>query len=74
MVSVGTWSLRLRFMMAVLPVTSIIFLASFVPCLMATDVPVSFGEMVVIWLERMVLSILICGIIAVLLFPATVVA
>lgn len=74
LVSVGTWSLRLRFMMAVLPVTSIIFLASFVPCLMATDVPVSFGEMVVIWLERMVLSILICGIIAVLLFPATVVA
>jgi nucleoside recognition membrane protein YjiH len=56
-------------MMAVVPVTSIIFLASFVPCLMATDIPVSFKDMVIIWLERMLLSVVITGIFAVLLFP-----
>ncbi len=66
----GTWSLRLRFMLAVLPVSSIIFLASFVPCLMATDVPVKFGDLLLIWLERMILSILFAGLFAVLLFPA----
>ncbi len=74
MVSVGEWSLRLRFMLAVLPISSIIFLASFVPCLMATDVPVKFSHLCLIWLERMILSILIAGIFAVLLFPANAVA
>ena len=74
LVSVGEWSMRLRFMLAVLPVTSIIFLASFVPCLMATDVPVTFGEMCIIWLERMILSILVTGLLALVLFPAGMVA
>lgn len=70
LVTVGEWSLRIRYMMAVIPVTSIIFLASFVPCLMATDVPVKFKDMVIIWLERMILSVIITGIFAVILFPA----
>jgi nucleoside recognition membrane protein YjiH len=70
MVKVGEWSLRIRYMLAVIPVTSIIFLASFVPCLMATDVPVKFSDLVVIWVERMILSIVITGIFALLLFPA----
>jgi len=69
LVTVGEWSLRIRYMMAVIPVTSIIFLASFVPCLMATEIPVKFKDMLIIWLERMLLSILITGIFAVLLFP-----
>lgn len=70
LVAVGTWSMRLRFMLAVIPISSIIFLASFVPCLMATDVPVKFSHLCIIWLQRMILSILITGIFAVLLFPA----
>lgn len=71
LVAAGTWSLRLRFMLAVLPVTSIIFLASFVPCCMGTEVPVKFWHLCLIWLERMIISILITGIFAVLLFPAS---
>ena len=74
LVKVGTWSLRLRFMLAVLPVTSIIFLASFVPCCMGTEVPVKFGHLVIIWLERMILSILITGLFAVILFRPDIVA
>lgn len=74
LVSVGVWSLRLRFMLAVLPVTAIVFLASFVPCCMGTEVPVKFSHLIVIWLERMILSILICGLIAVLIFPASMIA
>ncbi len=70
LVATGTWSLRLRFMLAVLPVSSIIFLASFVPCCMGTEVPVKFWHLMVIWLERMVLSIIIAGIFALILFPA----
>ena len=74
MVTTGVWSLRLRFMLAVLPVTSIVFLASFVPCCMGTEVPVKFGHLCIIWLERMILSIIITGLFAVLMFPASVIA
>ena len=74
LVSVGEWSMRLRFMLAVLPVTSIIFLASFVPCCMGTEVPVKFSHLCIIWLERMILSILITGLFAVILFPAGMIA
>ena len=74
LVSTGVWSMRLRFMLAVLPVTSIIFLASFVPCCMGTEVPVKFWHLCVIWLERMILSILITGVFALLLFPASMIA
>ena len=70
LVAAGEWSMRLRFMLAVLPVTSIVFLASFVPCCMGTEVPVKFWHLCVIWLERMILSIIITGIFAILLFPA----
>ena len=73
LVATGEWSMRLRFMLAVLPVTSIIFLASFVPCCMGTSVPVKFWHLCVIWLERMILSILITGIFAMILFPASMV-
>ncbi len=71
LVATGTWSLRLRFMLAVLPVTSIVFLASFVPCCMGTEVPVKFSHLLIIWLERMILSIIFTGIFAVILFPAS---
>lgn len=74
LVTTGVWSMRLRFMLAVLPVTSIIFLASFVPCCMGTEVPVKFWHLCVIWLERMILSIIITGIFAIILFPATMIA
>lgn len=74
LVSVGVWSLRLRFMLAVLPVTSIVFLASFVPCCMGTEVPVKFSHLCIIWLERMILSIIITGIFAIILFPASMIA
>ncbi len=74
LVSVGVWSMRLRFMLAVLPVSSIIFLASFVPCVMGTEVPVKFSHLCIIWLERMILSILVAGVFAILLFPANMIA
>ena len=36
---------------------------------MATDIPVSFKDMVIVWLERMLLSVVITGVFAILLFP-----
>ncbi len=68
LVSTGVWSMRIRYVLAIIPVSSIIFLASFVPCLMATEVPVKFSHMCVIWLERMLLSVIIACLFALVLF------
>ena len=70
LVTTGEWTLRIRYLMAVLPVTSIVFLASFIPCLMGTNVPVKFSNLFIIWIERMILSIIIAGLFSLLLFPA----
>ena len=70
LVATGEWTLRIRYMMAVVPITSIVFLASWVPCIMATDLPVKFSHLVIIWLQRMVLSIILAALIARVLFPA----
>ena len=70
LVATGEWSLRIRYMLAVVPVTSVVFLASFVPCIMATSLPVKFGHLVIIWLERVILSIIFAALISIILFPA----
>lgn len=70
LVTAGEWTLRIRYILAIIPVTSIIFLASFVPCIMGTEVPVKFGDLVVIWLERMLLSVIIAALFSLVLFPA----
>jgi nucleoside recognition membrane protein YjiH len=70
LVATGDWSLRIRYMLAVVPVTSLIFLASWIPCIMATELPVKFSHLVIIWLMRMFMSIILAGLFAIILFPA----
>jgi len=64
----GEWSYHIRYMMAVVPITSVIFLGSYVPSLISTNLPVKFWHLMVIWVERMVLSVLFSGLFALLLF------
>ena len=68
LVMAGDWSYHIRYMMAVVPITSVIFLGSFVPSLISTNLPVKFWHLMVIWLERMILSVLFSGIFALILF------
>ena len=68
LVMAGEWSYHIRYMMAVVPITSVIFLGSYVPSLISTNLPVKFWHLMVIWLERMILSVLFAGLFALLLF------
>ena len=68
LVMAGDWSYHIRYMMAVVPITSVIFLGSFVPSLISTNLPVKFWHLMVIWLERMILSVLFSGLFALLIF------
>ncbi|WP_040155838.1 YjiH family protein [Mobilicoccus massiliensis] len=55
----GQTDLVLRMVTAIICVSAIIFFSAMVPTILATDIPVSIWQLVVIWFERVVLTILI---------------
>ncbi|MFA0814451.1 MAG: YjiH family protein [Anaerofustis sp.] len=57
----GGLSMTARYFLAGLPVTMIVFLSGFVPCILSTNVPVKFHELIVLWVIRVALSILLIG-------------
>ncbi|MEE2521092.1 YjiH family protein [Pseudarthrobacter sp. J75] len=59
-----------KFVVAVVSVSGIIFFSALVPCIMATDIPLPVWKMVVIWFQRVVLTLILVTPIAFLLFPA----
>lgn len=64
----GADSMVLKFVIGVVAVSAIIFFSAMVPCIMATKIPVKIWHLVVIWFERVALTILITTPIAHLLF------
>lgn len=55
----GEESLVLRMVIAIVCVSAIIFFSALVPSILATDIPVPLGHLVIIWFERVALTILI---------------
>ena len=55
------------FVIAVISISEILFFSASIPCLTGTDIPVKMRDIVIIWFERVVLSILITVPIAMLL-------
>ncbi|WP_099354734.1 YjiH family protein [Fredinandcohnia onubensis] len=56
-----------KFVIAVVCVSSILFLSASIPSVLSTDIPISFPKLLVIWLERTILSLIIVTPIAYLL-------
>ena len=54
-------SIVTRFVIGVVSVSQIIFFSALVPCIMATDIPIKIWHLVVIWFERVELTILIAA-------------
>ena len=61
-------SMVLKFVIAVLCVSEILFFSAIIPCIMGTDIPIKMRDILVIWFERVVLTILIATPIAMALF------
>ena len=55
------------FVIAVVSISEILFFSASIPCLMGTDIPVKLRDIIIIWFERVVLSIIITIPIAMLL-------
>lgn len=61
-------AMSVKFVIAVVSVAQIIFFSAMVPSIVATDIPVSIPQMIVIWFERVVLTLIITIPLALLLF------
>ncbi|GKV66115.1 MULTISPECIES: YjiH family protein [Sporosarcina] len=48
-----------KFIVAVVSVSGIIFFSALVPCIVATEIPVSIPKLIVIWVQRVILTIII---------------
>jgi nucleoside recognition membrane protein YjiH len=61
-------SVTVKFIVAVVCVSQVIFFSAMVPCVVATDIPVSIPQLVVVWFERVVLTLVLVTPLAYLLF------
>ncbi|PXY22726.1 YjiH family protein [Prauserella muralis] len=57
-----------KFIVAVVSVSQIVFFSALVPCVVATDIPISVPKMIVIWFQRVVLTLVLVTPVALLLY------
>ncbi|WP_153730486.1 YjiH family protein [Sporosarcina obsidiansis] len=48
-----------KFIVAVVSVSGIIFFSALVPCIVATEIPISIPKLIIIWIQRVILTIII---------------
>lgn len=56
-----------KYVVAVISISSILFFSASIPCILSTDIPVSIPKILVIWVERTILSIILAGAFAMIL-------
>jgi len=49
-------------------VSEIIFFSAVVPCILSTKIPIKIPQLLVIWVERVILTIIFAGLIALVAF------
>lgn len=50
-----------RYVAGVASISSILFFSAMIPCILATKIPLSIPKMLIIWLQRTILSILLAS-------------
>lgn len=67
-VFVAESALSTRYVVGVTCISEIIFLSGMVPCVLSTKISVKMLDMLIVWAERVVISILLSGLIAMVVF------
>lgn len=57
----GELAIQTRYVIATISVSTIIFVSAFIPCILSTEIPVKFSELIVLWLQRCILTIIFAG-------------
>lgn len=53
--------LSTRFIIAIVSVSEILFFSASIPCMMATEIPLTMLDYIIIWVERIILSLIIAA-------------
>ncbi|BAL01256.1 hypothetical protein OBV_40570 [Oscillibacter valericigenes Sjm18-20] len=61
-------ALATRYVIAVGCISELLFFSAVIPCILSTEIPVKIPQLLLIWVERVILSILIAGAVALILF------
>lgn len=57
-----------KFVVAIVSVSSILFFSASIPCILSTEIPITLKEIMIIWFERTVLTLILAAPVAFLLF------
>ena len=61
-------SIQTRYVVAVTCISEILFFSASIPCILSTKIPVNIPKILVLWVERVILSILLAGLVAMVAF------
>lgn len=61
-------SLATRYVVAVGCISELLFFSAVIPCILSTNIPVKVPQLLFIWVERVMLSILLSGAVALVIF------
>ena len=50
-----------RYVAGVISISSVLFFSAMIPCVLATEIPISVGKIVIVWFQRVALSILLAA-------------
>ena len=53
-----------RYVVAVVCISELLFFSALIPCILSTTIPVSIPKLLVLWVERTILSIILAGAVA----------
>ncbi len=57
-----------KFVIGVISISSILFFSASIPCILSTEIPISITEIIIIWIERTIITLLLVTPIALILF------
>ncbi len=57
-----------KFVIGVVSVSSILFFSASIPCIMSTEIPIKLHEILIIWIERTIVTIILASLLAHILF------
>ncbi len=66
---VGECSPFANYVIAIVCVAEVLFFSASIPCVLGTDIDISLKDIVIVWVERVILALLIAGVVVRFLFP-----
>ena len=57
-----------RFVVGVISISSVLFFSASIPCILSTEIPISLKDIILIWIERTIFTLLLAAPVAYFIF------